>query len=146
LKKHKIGEIAELAGVSKRTIDYYTNLGLIAPVETTKKCRYYSEETLLRLNLIEDRKKQRFSLEEIKQQLDFIDSNLQNIDEDNKILSNIGYLKEQVKRLEKQLSELQTTIMSSDFKKIPTATAAQGLALVQSLVLSIEKLKSLLHP
>lgn len=139
--------MAELAGVSKRTIDYYTNLGLITPVQCAKKYRYYSEETLARLRLIESMKKQRFTLEEIKQQLDLLDSNLGEAGRaDSGDTSNLDYLKGQINQLENQLAQLQKAMANLDPNRTTVATKQvlfQGMTLVQSLMIYIDDLTSL---
>lgn len=68
---YRIGELADLAGVSARTIDYYTKLELIFPESRSpSNYRFYSEEALSRLRTIEVLKREKYSLEEIKQRLD----------------------------------------------------------------------------
>lgn len=121
---------------------------MISPIDSKSKYRYYSQETLIRLKLIENMKKQRFTLEEIKERLNIVDETLLNYDDD-KMIVDIDLLKGQVKRLESQLTQLQNVLTNSDLNKTPIATkqaAVQGMALVQSLVLYIEELASLLHP
>lgn len=70
MKLYKIGELARLSEVSPRTIDYYTKIGLIEP-ETRSDTNYrlYSDETLTRLKRIENMKREKYTLEEIKASL-----------------------------------------------------------------------------
>lgn len=63
----KIGEIAQLSGVSVRTIDYYTNLGLLPVERSENNYRMYSASTLQTLERIQLLKNQRLSISEIKQ-------------------------------------------------------------------------------
>jgi MerR family copper efflux transcriptional regulator len=50
-KLYKIGELAKLADVSSRTIDYYTKLNLIEPEKRSDtNYRLYSDEIYLRGN------------------------------------------------------------------------------------------------
>ena len=64
---YRIGELSKLAGVSPRTIDFYTSMGLIEPeMRSAKNYRLYSDETLLRLKRIVQMKKDKYSLDEIK--------------------------------------------------------------------------------
>lgn len=51
--------------MSKRTIDYYTQLGLLNYQRTDSNYRQYPEDTLQRLKLIDLYKKEKLSLEEI---------------------------------------------------------------------------------
>lgn len=62
-----IGELAQRAKVTPRTIRYYESLGLLAPSEREGAgFRYYGPEALARLKKIDYLKKLDFSLDEIK--------------------------------------------------------------------------------
>lgn len=62
----RIGMLAELAGVSPRTIDYYTQMGLISEAARSNgKHRLYCEKALQTIKLIKELQKQHYSLEEI---------------------------------------------------------------------------------
>jgi len=62
----KIGEVAELAGVSRRTVDFYTNLGLITPVSRTSgNFRLYKPEAIDRIRLVRKLESQGLGLQEI---------------------------------------------------------------------------------
>ena len=66
--KHKmrIGELAEQAGVTPRTIRYYEGLGLLGPSEREGQgFRYYTETELTRLKKIDVLKQLGLTLEEI---------------------------------------------------------------------------------
>jgi MerR family copper efflux transcriptional regulator len=65
-QKMRIGEFAEQAGVTPRTIRYYEDLGLLGPNEREGQgFRYYTEAELGRLKKIEVLKQLGLSLEEI---------------------------------------------------------------------------------
>ena len=67
----RIGELAEKAGVTPRTIRYYEDLGLLSPSEREGKgFRYYTEVELARLRKIDALKALGLSLEEIRDCLD----------------------------------------------------------------------------
>ncbi len=67
----RIGELAEKAGVTPRTIRYYENLGLLKPSEREGKgFRYYTEAELARLHKIDALQSLGLSLEEIGSILD----------------------------------------------------------------------------
>lgn len=55
--------------MSKRTIDYYTQLGLLAAERSDSGYRLYASEDVDRLHYIECLKMQRFTLEEIRELL-----------------------------------------------------------------------------
>jgi MerR family transcriptional regulator, copper efflux regulator len=64
--KMRIGELAERAGVTPRTIRYYESLGLLGPCEREGQgFRYYSEAELFRLKKIDALKHLGLALEEI---------------------------------------------------------------------------------
>ncbi|MFI9010844.1 MerR family transcriptional regulator [Actinosynnema sp. NPDC053489] len=62
----KIGELAARAGVSIRTVDYYTSLGLIAPAQRTAGgYRLYAHGDVERIHLVQRLEVQGVSLDEI---------------------------------------------------------------------------------
>ncbi|TDL85616.1 MerR family transcriptional regulator [Vibrio vulnificus] len=61
--------MAEMANVTKRTVDYYTNLGLLKAERSASNYRYYSVGELERLRRIEGYKRENLSLEDIKELL-----------------------------------------------------------------------------
>ena len=61
----KIGQVAEATGLSKRTIDYYTSLGLLTTERTPAGYRLYTEDVVQHIQKIEYLKTQRLSLQEI---------------------------------------------------------------------------------
>ena len=64
--KMRIGELADQAGVTPRTIRYYEDLGLLGPSEREGQgFRYYTETELTRLKKIDSLKQMGLSLEEI---------------------------------------------------------------------------------
>nr|WP_255294879.1 MerR family transcriptional regulator [Bacillus sp. AFS041924] len=62
-----MGELAKEVGVSKRTIDYYTNLGLLEPQRSESGHRFYNEASLETLKFIEQCKSIHLPLQEIKE-------------------------------------------------------------------------------
>ncbi|PZD95958.1 transcriptional regulator [Paenibacillus sambharensis] len=70
-KLYRIGELAKKAELSPRTIDFYTKLGLITPAKRSdNNYRLYGDGTLERLARIEQMKKEKYTLDEIKALLD----------------------------------------------------------------------------
>jgi DNA-binding transcriptional MerR regulator len=64
--KMRIGELAERAGVTPRTIRYYEDLGLLGPNEREGQgFRYYTDAELFRLKKIDALKQMGLSLEEV---------------------------------------------------------------------------------
>lgn len=69
--KMRIGELAEKAGVTPRTIRYYENLGLLRPNEREGKgFRYYTNTELAKLQKIDCLKSLGLTLEEITSVID----------------------------------------------------------------------------
>ena len=67
----RIGELAQIAGVTPRTIRYYENLGLLSPNEREGKgFRYYSQTELAKLQKIDCLKSLGLTLEEITTVID----------------------------------------------------------------------------
>ena len=66
---YRIGELAQLANISKRTIDYYTSLGLLQAKRSQSNYRIYPEEALDDLKRIEEYKKMHLPLYEIKEEI-----------------------------------------------------------------------------
>ncbi len=64
-----IGELAERAGVTVRTIRYYTDEGLLPQPEAQGKYAYYTQAHLFRLDLIRQLKDAYLPLREIRQVL-----------------------------------------------------------------------------
>ncbi|WP_082832005.1 MerR family transcriptional regulator [Clostridium magnum] len=61
-----MGELAHLAGVSTRTVDYYTQIGVIKEKERTNgNHRLYSEDALTSIKVVKQLQEQHFSLDEI---------------------------------------------------------------------------------
>ncbi|MGG1396443.1 MerR family transcriptional regulator [Bacillus salipaludis] len=67
---YRIGELAERANVSKRTIDYYTSIGLLSAQRSKSNYRIYTEDSLQDLQFIEECKSLHYPLDEIRRKLD----------------------------------------------------------------------------
>lgn len=67
---YRIGELAAIAMVSKRTIDYYTSIGLLKADRSKSNYRIYSDESLNDLKFIEECKSLHYPLDEIRRKLE----------------------------------------------------------------------------
>lgn len=136
---YRIGELASLAGISPRTIDYYTGLGLLAPAKrSTGNYRLYDDETLSRIRRIELWKAQKYSLEEIREQLTSLDRITQNEEISRKLAelqTHLTQLEREVKELEPVLDQLKPKQAKRLFRAITPQTAA----CVEALLLLLGK-------
>ncbi|MBD2103445.1 MerR family transcriptional regulator [Leptolyngbya sp. FACHB-261] len=110
----RIGELAEKAGVTPRTIRYYENLGLMGCEREGKGFRYYSAEHLVRLQKIDNLKKLGLSLEEINEVIHLYFSDPTGFQGKQKLLTilqqHLAETEEKLKALEQFRSELQINI------------------------------------
>jgi DNA-binding transcriptional MerR regulator len=111
----RIGELAQKAGVTPRTIRYYESLGLLSPSEREGKgFRYYTEAELARLRKIDALQSLGLSLEEISGILDLFFEEPTMLRGKQKLLEILqAHLKEtddKIAALEHFRSELQANI------------------------------------
>ena len=111
----KIGELSKRSGLTKRTIDYYTNLGLLeVSYIDGNRYRQYGEENLNRIKLIEYYKAKHLRLEEIKDKLEIIHYEM-----DTDIRKKIERICEKLEEAEMEISELKTQMGDvSQIKKV----------------------------
>ncbi|WP_370043144.1 MerR family transcriptional regulator [Lysinibacillus sp. RC79] len=126
----KIGELAEKTGITKRTIDYYTNIGLLEAERSASNYRYYAPAMIERLHIIEQRKQQGLSLIDIQHEL--------NITPHEEI--DVQMLRVKMQNLEQDVTFLLEQINKQDNKdieKIKKNVSTESIALMQSLLLLI---------
>jgi MerR family transcriptional regulator, copper efflux regulator len=136
---YRIGELARLANVSRRTIDFYTRIGLLQPEERSNgNYRLYKADCLERLRYITEMKKKKLTLEEIREQLNLLDQN----EREDHLLEKMESLRDTLSSIEKELVALRPALMqrlqtsqSSEMKAIWQKAMAQGLSLAQTLLL-----------
>ncbi|NMO75853.1 MerR family transcriptional regulator [Bacillus sp. UniB3] len=120
--------MAKVTGVTKRTIDYYTNLGLLQAERSQTNYRYYSEEQIEQIKTIEEFKKRKLSLEEIKEQLNKHKMNSFDIEE----------LKTNMKDLNEKIHQMLTTVDIQDHhkkKEVRNTISHESISLIQALLL-----------
>lgn len=139
LKLYRIGELSRLAKISARTIDYYTSLGLIEPAErSAKNYRLYSDETLQRLERIEDLKKDKYTLDEIKANLD----NWHKITPESQISLKLTEIQQHLSQLEREVKELEPVIKQlkpRQASRLYTRLTPQAAACIEALMLLMNK-------
>jgi DNA-binding transcriptional MerR regulator len=102
----RIGELANLAGVSPRTIDYYTQIGLIhEAARSPGKHRLYAGESLKTIRIVKELQKQHYSLEEI--------CHLFSGQENGDLFKRIVAVRQHLDSLQKEVAELYPAIRLS---------------------------------
>ncbi|MFC5529154.1 MerR family transcriptional regulator [Cohnella yongneupensis] len=136
---YRIGELSDLSGISARTIDYYTGLGLLAPAKrSTGNYRLYDDETLSRIRRIEQLKAQKFSLEEIREQF----ASLDRVTHDEAVTRKLEELQNHLSQLEREVKELEPVLdqlKPQQAKKLFRAITPQTAACVEALLLLLGK-------
>lgn len=97
----RIGEFSKLANVPIRTLRYYDEIDLFKPAEIDlfTDYRYYSEEQIEDLNLINKLKSVGFSLEEIKQNWNNFTNELM-IKKQNELKEKLKNINESIKKID----------------------------------------------
>lgn len=91
----KIKEVIELSGLSRRTLQYYDDTGLMDNIRTAENYRLYRDEDLKRLWKIILYKEMGFQLDEIRKLLSSDESDMNNL------------LKIRAASVEQEISDLQ---------------------------------------
>ncbi|MFC5405701.1 MerR family transcriptional regulator [Cohnella soli] len=136
---YRIGELSELAGISPRTIDYYTGLGLLAPAKrSTGNYRLYDDETLSRIHRIEQLKAQKFTLEEIREQF----ASLNRVVPDEAVTRKLSELQSHLAQLEREVKELEPVfdqLKPQQAKRLFRTLTPQTAACIEALLLLLGK-------
>lgn len=98
---YKINEISKLYGIGPDSLRYYEKLGVLKPKRGDNGYRLYSMKDFYKLNIIKDLRKLDFSMQQIKDYLDY-----QSIDNTLTLLQNEQAL------ITKQLKELEAARLS----------------------------------
>lgn len=138
-KLYRIGELARLSGISPRTIDYYTGLGLISPAKRSEgNYRLYNDETLERIRRIEQLKAQKFSLEEIRDKF----AALNRVTPDEQVTRKLADLQDHLTLLEREVKELEPALEQlkpQQAKRLFRALTPQTAACIEALLLLLNK-------
>jgi MerR family transcriptional regulator, copper efflux regulator len=126
--KLRIGDLAKVTGVTKRTIDYYTNLGLLQAERSQTNYRYYREEQIEQIKVIEEFKKRKLTLEEIKGKLNNHKMNTLDVEE----------LKENMRDLNEKIHQMLLSVDIQDHhkkKEVRNTISHESISLIQALLL-----------
>ncbi|MDR4945818.1 MerR family transcriptional regulator [Neobacillus cucumis] len=129
-----MGEIAEMAHVSKRTIDYYTSIGLLNADRSKSNYRIYSDEALVDLKFIEECKSLHFPLDEIKRKLEM--RKAKHLRE-SEVEKHVSAVTQQMKQLHSDLFDLIPILETLDEEQKQKLTSNLSLlrtTLMQSLL------------
>ena len=96
---YRIGEFSALTGLSIRTLRYYDEIDLFKPeeVDLFTNYRYYKEEQLDDIRLINELKEIGFSLDEIKENWNNFNEQMFNLKK-QELENDIFFKKEQIKK------------------------------------------------
>jgi MerR family transcriptional regulator, copper efflux regulator len=133
-KSYRIGELAKESNLSKRTVDYYTKLGLIECSRSENGYRNYDETTIEKLKIIEQCQQVHMPLVEIKERLTMmVDENV-----DIQVFEKqVDRVKNEMEHLSSELNEILQIVNSlkdDDKKQVLSRVSPQAMALVQSLL------------
>jgi DNA-binding transcriptional MerR regulator len=108
VREVRIGEVAELAGVTSTTIRYYESVGLLAaPDRTASGYREYGGDAVARLQFIRDAQASGLSLAEIRSVLELKSAGANSCDHTRRLLErHLVELDEQIERLQAARTEL----------------------------------------
>jgi MerR family copper efflux transcriptional regulator len=136
---YRIGELSHLSGISPRTIDYYTGLGLLTPAKRSSgNYRLYDHETLSRIRRIEALKTQKYSLEEIREQF----TSLNRVSSDEAVSRKLSDLQTHLAQLEREVKELEPVLdqlKPQQVKRLFRTITPQTAACVEALLLLMGK-------
>ena len=128
-----------MAGVSARTVEYYTTIGLITPAgRSSGNYRLYNDETLKRLRRIEYLKAQKLTLEEIRRQF----SDLDRISADEQLNMKLTKLQTHLTKLEQEVKELEPVLdrlKPQQAKRLFRTLTPQTAACIEALLLLLGK-------
>lgn len=140
---YRIGELAKAAGISERTIDYYTKLGLINPEKRTlKNYRLYSHETLTTLKRINQLKQEKYTLEEIKDMLE----RWRTVAEESEVTDKLTQLEIQIQKLEREVKEINPLLKELKPNQARAALSnilPKGAACIESLQILLNHFTSM---
>ena len=98
--RYRIGELARMTGVSPRTIDFYTNQGLLAPAERSEGGhRFYDDDAPRRVHAIKALRANGWSLEQARARLSPAQAAAE-------VLPRAEHLREELRRIEREVADL----------------------------------------
>ena len=144
-KNYRIGEIATRCGLSRRTIDYYTQVGLLQPVaRTTGNYRLYDADTPARIARIRALQAQRLSLTEIADHLSRGGANRDGDTSNGDVVERLRQVACELDRLHGELAEIWSEINGTRLEqarhRVLSQAARQTLVRTRGLTALLDSL------
>ncbi|MCM3176520.1 MerR family transcriptional regulator, copper efflux regulator [Cytobacillus horneckiae] len=120
--------------LTKRTIDHYTNLGLLEAERSPSNYRYYDHSAIDRIHLIEQWKSEGMSLVDIKKKL--LDKDVHEAEE-----IDVRELRLKINGLKEDVSEVLAHLNKSDAgsqEYIKKNVSSESMSLIQTLLLLLK--------
>ncbi|MCP3739306.1 MerR family transcriptional regulator [Rossellomorea sp. BNER] len=127
-EKLRIGELANLSNVTKRTIDYYTCIGLLIAERSASNYRVYNMDAVDKLKMIEKCKADKMSLEEIKK---ILSEDSEASFESNELKMSMETLENEAKKIVDYINE--NKLNKEDFLR--KHLSSESMTLLKSLIL-----------
>ncbi|HEX8190302.1 MAG TPA: MerR family transcriptional regulator [Pyrinomonadaceae bacterium] len=100
MERYRVSELARLSGVGPRTIDYYTNQGLLEPVGRSEGGhRFYGSDAPQRVRAIKAWQASGLPLQQIRERLAAPNAAAE-------VLTHAEQVREELKRIEREVGEL----------------------------------------
>ena len=115
------------SGVTKRTIDHYTQLGLLAAERTASNYRLYDLSMIERIHQIEEHKAAGKSLEQIR--------SLLNVEAPVEVEVDIQEIRLQMQKLEKDVAVLVEQMDETERQQLKKKVSSESMSLMRSLIL-----------
>ncbi|MFT4416168.1 MerR family transcriptional regulator [Fredinandcohnia humi] len=134
-KLYRIGELAKEANVSKRTIDYYTKIGILTPERSDSNYRFYGEEAIETLQLVSQYKELNIPLTEIKEKVELFKTN--SVEQD-RVLKYTQALSKRMEHLETELKEMKPMLDSlteDQQESLIRKMSSQSMSLAKLLII-----------
>ena len=117
MEKYRVGELAKVCGVNRRTIDFYTNQGLLKPEERTDGgFRLYGAEALQRVRSIKALQASGLSLQQVRERLALPNA-------EREVLVHAEGLRAELSRMESEVMKLGAEVAC-----LPPDSAARAAA------------------
>ncbi len=137
MEKYRIGELAKVCGVNRRTIDFYMYQGLLEPVERTGGgFRLYGAEALLRVRAIKALQASGLSLQQVRERLAFTNA-------ERGVFEHAEGLRAELSRMETEVMKLGAEVVSLPSDS-PARAAAESCLQAMMLCALAQKVAALL--